>query len=208
MKKLHSGKELLAVSAWCRAVKLDNSEALGLRSGPGLGDRDLVTVAQAEGWRGMGGDVPVPLLETLVLPLVMQVIAADDDSTSHLCRNNNAAKDATTDGDITCERALLVDVRTLDRLFRSLEAETNLTEPAALSPANFPHKGDGSLAAESFLVDDVGHGCADGETGVKPRRGIKIERLVWMRRRALAATNPSRSTSGRSSAARLVKFTV
>lgn len=117
---LCASENLLAVSARSRTVQLHNREALSLRRWPRLCDCDLIAIAQAERGRSMSRDIPVTLFETLVLSLVVQVIATHNNRASHLCRGDNAAKHTTADGDISSERAFLVNVRALDGLTRGL----------------------------------------------------------------------------------------
>ena len=56
----------------------------------------------------MRSQVVVPLLVTVVLGDVVQVLAADDQGTVHLGGDDGAGQDTATDGDETSERALLV----------------------------------------------------------------------------------------------------
>ena len=49
----------------------------------------------------MGGEVLVPLLITVVLLDVVQVIAAKNHGALHLVGHNNAAQNAATDGNLT-----------------------------------------------------------------------------------------------------------
>ena len=58
----------------------------------------------------MDRDIFVSLLETIVLSNVVQIVTSDDDRTGHLVLDNDAAQDTTTDGNISGEWALLVDV--------------------------------------------------------------------------------------------------
>lgn len=58
----------------------------------------------------------MPLLVSLVLADVMEVISADDDGAIHLGRFDTAGKDASTDGDITSEWALVVNVVSCSRM--------------------------------------------------------------------------------------------
>ena len=60
----------------------------------------------------MRGDVGVALLVTLVLLDVVEVVHALDEGAVHLGRLDGARQDATADGNITGEGALLVDVGT------------------------------------------------------------------------------------------------
>lgn len=50
----------------------------------------------------------------------MEVLPSDDDGARHLGRHDLAGKDATTDRDLSGERALLVDVGTVDGLLGGL----------------------------------------------------------------------------------------
>lgn len=69
----------------------------------------------------MHGHVPVALLETAVLADVMQVVTSDDDRTLHLQLLDDAGEDASADAHVAGERALLVDVGAIDRLWWSRE---------------------------------------------------------------------------------------
>ena len=52
----------------------------------------------------MGGKVLVPLLVTIVLLDVVQVIAAKNHGALHLVGHNNAAQNAATDGNLALKR--------------------------------------------------------------------------------------------------------
>ena len=84
------------------------SVAYGLAQGTALADGDLVTLLDTESWRHVCGEVLVALLVTVVLGDVVEVLAADDQSTVHLCGNDGAGQDTATDGDEAGEGALLV----------------------------------------------------------------------------------------------------
>ncbi len=56
------------------------------------------------------------LLETVVLLDVVQVVTADDNSPLHLHLLDNSGKNSTTNGDITSEGALLVNIGSLNSL--------------------------------------------------------------------------------------------
>ena len=71
--------------------------------------------------------VPMALLESVVLPDIMEVISADHDGALHLHLDDGASEDSTSDGDAACEGTLLVDVLALDGLAGNLEAETNIS---------------------------------------------------------------------------------
>ena len=71
-------------------------------------------------------DVFVPLLVTAVLGDVVKVIPADNDGVGHLPgRDDEPLEDATADGNVSGERALLVYVTSLNGLLGSLEAEAD-----------------------------------------------------------------------------------
>lgn len=75
----------------------------------------------------MDRHVTVPLLETVVLSHIVEVISSDDDCSLHLHLDHGTSEDATPDRDITSEWALLVNVFALDSLTRDLETETNIS---------------------------------------------------------------------------------
>ena len=95
------------------------------------------------------------LLVTVVLGDEVEVLATDDDGALHLGGDDLTSEDAATDGDITSEGALLVDVVALNGLLGGLEAETDLLVPAAvldrLLAGNLGVLEDTLLLLESFL---------------------------------------------------------
>lgn len=64
----------------------------------------------------MDRHVTMSLLKTVVLLDIVKVITADDDSPLHLHLLDNTSKNSTTNGNITSEWALLVNVGTLNSL--------------------------------------------------------------------------------------------
>jgi hypothetical protein len=60
--------------------------------------------------------VTMSLLKTVVLLDVVKVITTDDDSPLHLHLLDDTSKNSTTNGNITSEWALLVNVGTLNSL--------------------------------------------------------------------------------------------
>lgn len=123
---------------------------------PALADSDDVTLLKSEGGRAVGGDVLVPLLETVVLGHVVEVVTTHDDGPLHLRGDDDAPEDTTTDADVTGEGALLVDVLALDGLLGGLEAKTDVlgeTDTLALAGLGAEHAGltdvDGRLLLES-----------------------------------------------------------
>lgn len=64
----------------------------------------------------MHGHVAMPLLESVVLLDVVEVIPSDDNSPLHLQFLDHTGEDAATDGHVTGERAFLINVSSFDRL--------------------------------------------------------------------------------------------
>jgi len=115
-------------------LNAEDVETDGLGEGSALTDSDNVTSLNTdESRRQMGRQVPVTLLITVVLGNVMQVLATDGNGALHLGRDNDTGEDTTTDGNITSEGALLVDVGTLDGFLGGLETKTNLLVPTVVS---------------------------------------------------------------------------
>jgi len=71
--------------------------------------------------------VLVALLEAVVLPYVVQILASDDDSALHLHLLDNSGQDAAADRNVARERTLLVNVHARNRLLRSLEAKAYIS---------------------------------------------------------------------------------
>lgn len=83
----------------------------GLAQRPALANSDLVTLFNTESRGDVGSQVLVSLLVTGILGDEVEVLAADDDGTVHLGRDDGAGQDTATDGDETGEGALLVCLR-------------------------------------------------------------------------------------------------
>lgn len=64
----------------------------------------------------MHGHILVSLLESVVFLDIVQVVSSDDDGPLHLHLLHNSGKDASTDGHVAGEWALLVNVGAFDRL--------------------------------------------------------------------------------------------
>lgn len=52
----------------------------------------------------------------------MQVVSSNDDRSLHLVADNNTGQNSASDVNVSGKRALLINVRPLDGLLRSLEA--------------------------------------------------------------------------------------
>ena len=114
---------MLVLGNW---LSVDNVEADGLGQWAALTDGNDITLVETEAWAEVGWDVLVSLFISLVLWNVVQVVAADDDATSHFVSTNDTTEDSATDADITGEWALVVDVGALDGFLRDFEAKTDV----------------------------------------------------------------------------------
>jgi hypothetical protein len=103
----------------------------------------------------MSSKVSMTLLITTILFVVVKVVTTKNDSVLHLVAAHNTTEDPSTDADITGEGTLLVNVFTLDRLTRRLEAQANVlpitTKFALLCDVLLCTNKDSWLFLESFL---------------------------------------------------------
>ena len=142
----------------------DDVEADGLGEGSALANSDDVTDVDFEGRRDMAGDVRMALFETVVLLDVVQVVTANDDRTVHAGGHNDAFEDGATDGYVSSEGAFLIDVVSIDRSTRRLEAKADVLVVAGLVLALLSDharatKGDTSLLLKCFLDLNLSHVC-------------------------------------------------
>ena len=96
------------------------------------------------------------LFESVVFSNHMEIISSDDDSSGHLSGNDNTFNDSSSNGDITSEGALLVNVSTLDSFSGGLETETDISEISETlgglgGKDRFALEGDTSLLVESSV---------------------------------------------------------
>jgi len=77
----------------------------------------------------------------------MEVISAHNDGSVHLSALYTSTKDTSTNGDVSSERALPINVVTLDSLLWGLETETNRFKPSVSALA-----WDFSALLSDFLV--------------------------------------------------------
>lgn len=89
---------------------LQDVEPHSLRERPALANDDLVALLHTEGGRDVGSQVGVSLLVPLVLSNEVEVIPSNSDGAGHFCAVHGSGKDAATDGHISGEWALLVNV--------------------------------------------------------------------------------------------------
>ena len=115
----------------------------------------------------MSGDVCVTLFETVVLSNVMKIISTDDNGSCHLVGNNNTSENTSTDGNVSGEGALLIDVGALDGVLGCLEAKSDISPISGLSlylaaqSSGLLGKEDSGLLLESLfgLSSSISHGC-------------------------------------------------
>jgi hypothetical protein len=116
----------------------DHVETDGLGERAALTDCYNITFTDKECRRDVGRDVPVALLETVVLLDVVEVVTAHDDRALHLGRDDDTTQDTTADADVAGERTLLVDVVALNSLLGRLETKTNVLGEAQIARPNLP----------------------------------------------------------------------
>lgn len=66
----------------------------------------------------MGRKILMPLLISVVLLDKVQVVPPDDNCTFHFHACNNASQDTSTDADVSCKGAFLVDICSLNGLLK------------------------------------------------------------------------------------------
>lgn len=109
------------------SLVLDNIETNRLGKRAALSNGDNITLLDRKGGRAVSSNVLMTLFETTVLGNVMKVIPADDNGALHLGGDDNSLKNASTDGDMSGEGALLVDITALNGSSRGLDTETDIT---------------------------------------------------------------------------------
>lgn len=107
--RLELGELLLLGS---RDSNLQDVESNGLRQRSALANNNNITLLDTESWGNVSSDVLVSLLVSVVFWNKVEVVSSDDDGSVHLGGNNGTGHDLTSDGDVTNEWALLVDVGT------------------------------------------------------------------------------------------------
>lgn len=93
----------------------DDVETDSLRKRAALSDSDNISVLDREGWGAVSSNILVPLLKTTVLLNVVQVVPSDDDCSLHLGGHDLTDQDSSSDGNISSEGALLVNIASLNR---------------------------------------------------------------------------------------------
>ena len=105
-------------------VELDS---LGQRTA--LSNGNNITLLHSEAWGAVSMNVLVTFLETTVLLDVVKVITTDNNGALHLGGDDKTLEDLSTDGNISSEGALLVDVGSLDGSIGGLDAESDILYP-------------------------------------------------------------------------------
>jgi len=120
--------ELLGLGS--RHSNLQHVESNGLRKRSTLTGNDNVTLGNTEGWRDVDSNVLVSLLVSVVFLDEVEVVSSDDDGSVHFGGHDSTGQNLTSDGDVSDEWALLVNVRTLDGGLRGLESQTDILDPS------------------------------------------------------------------------------
>ena len=107
----------------------DNVELDSLGQRTALSNGDNITLLNSEAWRAVSMNVLVTFLETTVLLDVVKVITTDDNGALHLGGDDKTLKDLSTNGNISSEGALLIDVSSLDGSIGGLDAESDILNP-------------------------------------------------------------------------------
>ena len=76
----------------------------------------------------MNSHLVISLLKTAVLGDILKVVTADNKGALHLVRHDKALENAATNGHISSEGALLINVSSLNSGLRRLVAETDALE--------------------------------------------------------------------------------
>ena len=130
----------------------DNVEANGLAERTALSHSHDITVLDGKSRRAVHGKVLVPLLEPTVFLDVVQVVSPDNNGPLHFGRNDQTLEDPSTDGNISREGALLIDVVALNGGDGRLDAETDrFGEPDGLL-ADFGVRGPLASDKDSVLA--------------------------------------------------------
>ena len=148
--------ELLTSVGFTLDLDLEDVKADSLGQGTAFTDSDDITGLDTnESGRAMNSEVLVSLLITVVLLDVVQVFTTDDDGAFHLGGHDLTSKNTTTNGNVTSEGALLINVSTGDGFLGSLESQTNILVPTrtfALGNNALVVHEDGFLLLEGLLV--------------------------------------------------------
>jgi hypothetical protein len=168
---LKDTERLLSSNHTLRLMSQD-VETHRLAQGTTLSDGNDITFLDGECGTAVHCNVLVTLFESTVLSNEMQVVSSDHNRSLHLGGNDQSLENTSTDGNVSSEGALLVDVVAFNGRRGRLDAETYGFEPThgfAVGTTNgtlASHK-DGILFLVSFFVlitlniftGDARHGC-------------------------------------------------
>lgn len=119
------GAEGLLNTSSLRLVRQNiETDRLGKRAALSNGD-NITVLNSLKGRRAVGRNVLVPLLKTTVLDNVVQVIPSDNDRSLHLGGHDLSLENSSTDGNISSEGALLVDIVAFNSEIRGLDSKTD-----------------------------------------------------------------------------------
>lgn len=145
--------ELLLSSS--ELAHLEHIEAHGFREWPALANgHNISSLNVSKARRQMHAQIPVALLETVVLADKVQIITTDHNRPLHLHLTDHSGQDTAADGDVAGEGAFLVDVGAADCLLGGLEAKTDavVQTQALLLVDLFTVQVDTDLLLERTLV--------------------------------------------------------
>jgi len=126
---LEDTESLLASLGTLRLVS-NYVESNSLRKGTALTDGDNISFLDREGRTAVSSNVLVSLFKTTVLSNVVKVISSHNKSPLHLSGNNLSLENSSSNGNISCERALLVNKRSLNGGVGGLDSKPNILDKA------------------------------------------------------------------------------
>ena len=103
------------------------SDSLGERTA--LPNSYNITILDWESRRAMNSNVLVSLLKTTVLDDVVKVVSANNNGALHLGRHHQSLQNTSSDGNVSSERALLVNEISLNGSCWRTNSETNILDP-------------------------------------------------------------------------------
>jgi hypothetical protein len=104
----------------------ENIESHSLGERTALSNGDNISFLDRKGRRAVSGKVLVSLFKTTVLLDVVKVVSSDNDSVLHLGGHDQTHKNSSSDGNVSGEGALLVNISSLDSGIRSLESKADV----------------------------------------------------------------------------------
>ena len=117
--------ELLLIRSDGARLHGNDVEVDSLAKWTALANLNDIALLDNESWAAVGRNLRVPLLETLVLGDPVEIVTTDDNGAAHLGRHDNTPHKTATDRNLTCERALSIDILALDSTFWGCNAETD-----------------------------------------------------------------------------------